>query len=151
LPGASGGGSLGRVKPIAALAVLIALAVSACGGDSAEEKAQASVCSARADISKQIDSLQGLTLTTATTDQIRDGLTAIEGDLKKIRTAQTDLNDERKSEVQEANKAFESGVESIVSSLGSSTSLSDARAQLGAAFDQLATTYRNTFEKIDCG
>jgi hypothetical protein len=139
------------VKPIVALAVLIALAVSACGGDSAEEKAQASVCAARDDISKQIDSLQGLTLSTATTDQVRDGLTAIEGDLKKIRTAQADLNDERKSEVQEANKAFESGVKSIVSSLGTSTSLSDAQAQLGAAFDQLATTYRNTFEKVDCG
>ena len=139
------------MKPIAALAVLLALAVAACGGDSAEEKAQASVCDARDGISKQVESLQDLTLTTATTNQIRDSLTAIGDDLEKIKAAQADLSDERKSEIQDANEAFESGVTNIVSSLGTSTSLEDAKAQLDKALDQLATTYKETFATIDCG
>lgn len=139
------------MKPIAALAVLLALAVSACGGDSAEEKAQASVCDARAGISKQVESLQDLTLTTATTNQIRDSLTAIGDDLTKIKNVQADLSDERKDQVQDANQAFETEVRSIVSNLGTSTSLSDAQAKLDDALNQLATAYKDTFAKIDCG
>ena len=141
----------GGVKPIAALAVLLALAVSACGGDSAEEKAQASVCDARDGISKQVESLRGLTLSTATTNEIRDSLSAIRGDLAKIKSAQADLSDERRDQVQDANQAFETEVRGIVSSLGTSTSLSDAQAKLDDALDQLATTYRDTYAKIDCG
>ncbi len=151
LPGAARGASVGGVKPIAALAVLLALAVSACGGDSAEEKAQASVCDARDGISKQVESLRGLTLTTATTNEIRDSLTAIRGDLSKIKGAQADLSDQRRDQVQDANQAFETEVRSIVSSLGTSTSLSDAQSKLDDALDQLATTYRDTYAKIDCG
>ena len=136
---------------IASLTVLLAVAVSACGGDSAEEKAQASVCDARAGISKQVESLQDLTLTTATTNQIRDSLTAIGDDLQKIKSVQADLGDERRSQIQDANKAFESEVKGIVSSLGTSTSLSDAQTKLDDALGQLATAYRNTYAKIDCG
>ena len=151
LPGAARGESVEDVKPIAALAVLLALAVSACGGDSAEEKAQASVCDARDGISKQVESLRGLTLTTATTNEISDSLTAIRNDLSKIKGAQADLSDERRDQVQDANQAFETEVRGIVSSLGTSTSLSDAQTKLDAALDQLATTYRDTYAKIDCG
>ena len=139
------------MKPITALAVLLVLAVSACGGDSAEEKAQASVCDARAGISKQVESLQDLTLTTATTNQIRDSLTAIGDDLTKIKNVQADLGDERRDQVQDANQAFETEVRGIVSNLGTSTSLSDAQAKLDDALDQLATAYKATFAKIDCG
>jgi hypothetical protein len=151
LPGAPGGESVGRVKPITALAVLLVLAVSACGGDSAEEKAQAGVCDARAGISKQVESLQDLTLTTATTNQIRDSLTAIGDDLTKIKNVQADLGDERRDQVQDANQAFETEVRGIVSNLGTSTSLSDAQVKLDDALDQLATAYKATFAKIDCG
>ena len=140
------------MKPSVAIAVLLAsFVVSACGGESAEEKAQASVCDARAGISEQVDKLKGMTLATATTSEIRNSLTAIRDDLAKIKNVQADLGDERKSQVREANDAFESQVRSIVTTLGTTTSLSDAKAQLGQALDQLASTYQDTFAKVDCG
>ena len=140
------------MKLLAALAVLlVAFAVSACGGDSAEEKAQASVCDARDDISKQVDSLKGMTISSATTSDISNSLTAIRNDLKEIKNAQADLSDERKTQIRDANQAFESQVRGIVATIGTSTSLSGARDQLASAFDQLATTYQSTFAKFDCG
>ena len=115
---------------------LAALAVAACGGDSKEDKAKAQVCDARADITKQLDTLKGLTLSTATTSQVQQSLEAIGNDLNKMKDAQGDLDDERKDQVQQANQAFESQVRDILSSLGSATSLSDAKTQLAQAFDR---------------
>ena len=138
------------MKPLAAVATLVAVLVLAACGDSKEDKAQSQVCDARADISKQVDTLKGLTLTTATTDQIRTSLTAIGNDIEKIADAQGDLKGERKSSVQQANEAFKSEIQGITSSLGSSTSLSDAKDKLSTAFEQLATSYKAAFSKVDC-
>ena len=116
-----------------------------------EDKAKAEVCSARDDIAKQVDDLKSLTITTASISQIKDGVTAIGNDLKKIASAQSDLSDERKQQVQDANSAFKSSVDQIASSLGSSTSLQDAATQLVSAGKTLAQSYENTFAKVDCG
>ena len=132
------------------LTVALALVIAGCGGDDKADQAKTSVCDARADISKQLDTLKGLTLSTATTSQIQDGLKAIDADLKEIKDARGDLSDERRKQVDDANQAFESQVKSIAGSLGSTTSLSDAGAQLSQAFDELGTAYQQTFAKIDC-
>ena len=42
-----------------AIALVLLAAISACGGDSKSDKAMASVCSARDDITKQVDTLAG--------------------------------------------------------------------------------------------
>ena len=42
------------------------------------------------------------------------------------------------------------GVRSTLSALGSTTSMSDAKAQLTQEFDELSSTYEETFAKIDC-
>jgi hypothetical protein len=139
------------MKPLIIVPVIAALALGACGGQSSEDKAKKQVCDARADISKQVDTLKGLTPSTATTTQIQDSLKAIANDLKQIKDAQGNLSDQRKSQVQEANQAFQSQVKDIASSLGTTTSVSDAKTQLAAAFQQLATTYQQTFAKVDCG
>jgi len=133
------------------VAVLIVLGLSACGGgDSKSDKAQSQVCDARADISKQVDTLKGLTISTATADQVTKSLQAIGDDLNKIKNAQGDLSDERKKEVQQANQDFESSVKSIASDLGTSTSLSEAKSALQSALQKLATSYQQTFAKLDC-
>ena len=90
-------------------------------------------------------------LATATTSDISAGLTAIRDDLSTIDKAQADLDDERKSQLRKANEAFEDQVRDLASSLGSTTSLSDAKAQLGDALDQLATAYQDTLATFDCG
>jgi hypothetical protein len=151
LPVAVSGGIVRRMKTRVAIVSLLAAATLGACGDSAEDKAQAQVCDARADISEQVDSLKSLTLTTATTSQIRDSLTAIRDDLSKIKDAQSDLNDDRKSQVQRANQAFGSQVRSVLATLGTTTSLSEAGSQLSEALDQLASTYEDTFAKVDCG
>jgi hypothetical protein len=139
------------MKPIAAVAVaVVALGAAACG-TSEEDKAKEQVCDARADISKRVDTLEGLTLSTATTGQVKDSLTAIRDDLRKIGDAQGDLDDERKSQVQAANAAFAAQLQSIAADLGRDLSAADAKAQLQSALRQLATTYRQTFAKVDCG
>ena len=138
------------MRSIIVVPVVAALALGACGGQSKQDKAQKQVCDARADISKQVDTLKGLTISTATTDQLQSSIKAIGDDLKQIKSAQGDLNDQRKSEVQAANQAFESQVKAVTSSLLSSTSISDAKTQVSSALQQLATSYQQTFAKVDC-
>jgi hypothetical protein len=139
------------MKFLALALALCALGLAACGGGSSkEDDAKNQVCAARDDISKQVDTLKGLTISTATSSQITKSLQAIGGDLTKIKNARGDLSDDRKQDVDQANKNFESSVKSIASDLGTSTSLSDAKTKLGAALDQLASSYKQTFAKIDC-
>jgi hypothetical protein len=129
---------------------LAALALAACGGDSKADQAKSQVCDARADISKQVDTLKGMTISSATSSQIQDSLNAIGDDLTKIKNARNNLDDDRKSQVDDANKNFESQVRSTFSDLGKTTSLSDAKTQLQQAFQGLASSYGQTFAKIDC-
>ena len=94
------------MKPILVLAAAGALALSGCGGSSSSSKqddAKAQVCDARADISKQVDTLKGLTVSAATLDQIQTSLKAIDSDLKKIAGAAGDLKGDDKSQLQQAN------------------------------------------------
>jgi uncharacterized protein YjbJ (UPF0337 family) len=131
------------------LAVALAVALGACG-ESKQDKAKKTVCSARADIGKQVDQLQSLTISTATADEVQQNIRAINGDLSKIKDAQGDLSDERRQQVEAANKTFTSQVQSILGSLGKSTSLSDAKSQLTSATQELATAYKQSFARIDC-
>jgi hypothetical protein len=134
---------------ITALAVAAGL-LAGCGGESQAEKASAQVCAARDDIGKHVDRLKGMTLSTATTSDIKDSLQAIRQDLSTIGDAQGDLSDERRQDVQAANEQFTASVRETAQSLGSTVSVESAKGQLEQAFQQLASTYRSTFAKIDC-
>jgi membrane peptidoglycan carboxypeptidase len=131
------------------LALIVALALGACG-ESKEDKAKSTVCDARADISKQVDQLKGLTISTATAADVQQSLNAINSDLSKIKDAQGDLSDDRRQQVEAANKTFTSQLQSIAASLGSSASLSEAKSQLSSALQQLATAYQQSFARVDC-
>jgi uncharacterized protein YjbJ (UPF0337 family) len=126
-----------------------ALAVAACG-ESKEDKAKSQVCDARADIQKQVDTLSGMTLATATVDGIQSSLKAIQSDLGKIKDAQGDLNGDRKQQVQQANEQFTSQLNSIVQSVGTNRSLSEAGPKLKDAATQLSSSYKQTLAKVDC-
>lgn len=137
------------------LSILILLAsalfVAACGGQSKADKAKSQVCDARADIQTQVKKLQGLTPATVTVNGVKDSLTAIQNDLKKIADAQSNLNGDRKQQVQSANEQFKSQFQSIVSNFGTGLSASDAKSQLQSALQQLAGAYEKSFAKVDCG
>jgi chromosome segregation ATPase len=132
--------------------ILFLLAGAAIGcGESDEEKAQNQVCDARADLQKQVNELSNLTPSTATVDGVQQNLSAIEDDVKKINDAQGNLTEERRQEVESANKEFESDLESIAEGLTSDLSLGGAEQKLRTAAQQLAGSYKQTFAKVDCG
>jgi hypothetical protein len=133
-----------------AVAVLLALALGACG-ESDEEKAQNKVCDAKADIGKQVDELNSLTPATVTTDAVTQNLDAIKADLKDISDAQSDLSDDRRSEVEAATNEFTSSVKNAASDLGTtSLSASDAKARVVTGLQQLAASYQKAFAPVNC-
>jgi division protein CdvB (Snf7/Vps24/ESCRT-III family) len=137
------------MKRSLSIVLLLGTLLGACG-ESDEEQAQDAVCDARAGIQKQVEELSGLTLDTATVANVGDSLNAIRDDLEQIEEAQGDLNDERKQEVESANKEFTSQLQSIAKELSTSLSVSGAKEQFQAAVKQLADAYRQTFAGVDC-
>jgi conjugal transfer/entry exclusion protein len=135
---------------IIVLVLLVAgLTLAACG-ESKEEKAQKQVCNARSDIKKQIDELQGLTVSTATVNGVKSNVKAIGDAVKQIDDAQGGLKGPRKQQVQQANQTFKSALSNIAGSIGRSTSVSDAAQQLQSAVKSLADGYQQALAPIDC-
>jgi methyl-accepting chemotaxis protein len=130
-------------------ALLAALALSGCGQSDAD-KAQAKVCDARADISKQVDALKALTPSTFSTDAVSKSLSAIRSDLSSIKGAQGDLSEERRQQVQDANQAFEDQLKGIAQQVVTSKSTTGAGTQVTSALQQLAQTYQQTFARVNC-
>jgi uncharacterized protein YigA (DUF484 family) len=131
------------------LLVLAAGVLTACG-ESKADKARDQVCEARDDIGTEIESLQELTLTTATNEKVQDSLQAIQSDLKTISSASDDLSADRKKDVQAANDEFTAKMAQIGEDFGSSLSIEGAATQAKAALQQLAQSYRSTFGQLDC-
>jgi Tfp pilus assembly protein PilP len=131
------------------MVVVIAVVAGGCG-ESKSDKAMSQVCSARADISKQLESLKAITPATATTSAITDSLKAVRDDLTTIADAQNDLSEDRQQEVQQANEAFTAQVRTTLRDLGTTVSAENASAQLKSSFEQLRATYAATFGKIEC-
>lgn len=126
------------------IVLVLGTLLGACG-ESDEEQAQDAVCDARASIQKQVDELSGLTLDTATVASVGDSLNAIRADLEQIAEAQGDLNDERKQQVESANKEFTSPLQSIAKTSARASPRAEQRGQLQAALKQLADAYRQSF------
>ena len=137
------------VAVFAVVAVGIYLVVGT--GDSKADEAMAQVCDSRADLAKQVDGLKSMTISTATTDKVTSSLSAIRQDMTDIANARRDLAEENRDEVQAANDAFIASLRETASTVVRSTSIEDAAGQLKDAFQKLATTYTDTYGKIDCG
>ena len=139
-------------RPITALLAIAVVAFAGCGdSESDQERAQNQVCDARADIQKQLSELGNSSLDTATVGGIKQRLDAIKQDLVKIKDAQPQLDDQRKQQVESANQAFGSKVDSIVKDLGTTRSLSGALTDLQNSLIELRDSYRQALAPIDCG
>jgi len=144
----------GRLVVVTVVFVVAALALAACGSDdepSAEEQASAQVCDARDGIAEEVDRLAGMTITTVTADDVTSSLRAIQGNLQTIADNESELSADRRQEVEQATSRFADEVRGVLSVLGRSLSLSDAREQLSTALSQLGEAYRSSLERIDCG
>jgi Tfp pilus assembly protein PilP len=129
--------------------LLVVTAVAACG-ESKTEKAQKQVCDARAEISKQVDELKGLTVTTATVSGVKDNLSTIRDNLKKITSAQDTLSTDRRAQVKQATDTFVSSTTSVLKGLTSDVSLSEVKPRLTQAAQELRAAYADSLAKIDC-
>ena len=150
VPAAAGWDGHDMIRSLAGVALALALAVSACGGDSAEERAQKQVCSARADIKQQVDELKSTTVSTASLDGVQSNLQAIGKSLSQISGAQKDLKGDRKQDVQQATQTFKTEVASVGRELVASLSASDAKQQIQTALQGLASSYQKALAPIDC-
>ena len=135
---------------IAILAGLLAALPVACG-ESEEEKAQNTVCDARADIQERVDDLAALTITSASIDEVTTNLTAIREDLEKIAAEREDLAPEQRQEVDQAAKSFRSELETAATDVVSgAASGEEAGARVGSALDQLAKAFRKAYGPVNC-
>ena len=136
-----------RLAAVAALILTLSLAAF---GESKEDKAQKTVCSARADIKAQVDELKDMSVTTATLDGVRANLREIGDGLEKIAGAQGDLSGDRRQAVEKATQTFKSEVTGVTRELVTSVSLSDGQQQIQAALEGLASSYQAAFAPLDC-
>ncbi len=134
---------------VIAAALLAASALSACG-ESDQEKAQAKVCDARADIQGQVDTLKGLPASPDSVAKATTSLRAIGARLNDIADAQPDLDRDRRQEVEAAVKTFGDQVRTAAGAAVSSGATGNAAASIRTAADQLATSFRESFQPIDC-
>src|SRR5438105_8685937 len=79
---------------LVALVSLGTIALGGCG-ESKQDKAKKSVCSAKADINTQIQHLQATKPSSNALTEVKNDLTAIGNDLTKIKDAQPDLSPAR--------------------------------------------------------
>jgi chromosome segregation ATPase len=141
---------MGRRTVVILASLLTALPV-ACG-ESEEEKAQDRVCDARADIEQRVDDLAGLTITTASIEEVTNHLKAIRDDLEKIAAEREDLAPEQRDAVDQAAKSFRSELETAAKDVVSgAASGEEAGARIGAALDELARSFREAYGPVDCG
>jgi hypothetical protein len=137
------------IRPLIALVLASGLLLSACG-QSAEEKAQTTVCSARADIKQQVDELKGLTVSTVSLDGIQANLKAIRKDLEQIKGAQGDLKGDRQAQAKTATTSFATQVKGVGKQLLTGLTASEGKQQIQAALQGLAAGYKSALEPIEC-
>jgi hypothetical protein len=117
---------------------------------SAQEQAQTEVCSARANIKKQVDGLSAMTAATVTVKAVQSSLSSIAASVSAMEAAQQDLSPDRKQEVQDATANFKAAVAKTGSTLIKSVSLSDGKQQVQDAAQQLKRSYEQALQPVDC-
>jgi chaperonin cofactor prefoldin len=137
---------------LAGLAVLLVALVSAsCGGSSSKaDQAKSDVCSARADISSNLNHLRSMSAGTVTLDAVRSDVQAIQADLDKIKHATPELASDTKQQVQQATSTFTAQLQTTVGNLLTSVSLSDAKTQVKQAATELQKSYASTLGGLSC-
>jgi uncharacterized lipoprotein YehR (DUF1307 family) len=144
---------VGRIVTSSALtlsALAFALvALSGCG-ESAQAKANKQVCAVRSDISKQIRTLNGLTLSASSANTAKRSFEAIGGDVSQIKGLGAKLDSAHRRAVEAATHDFVTRVGAIATALTSKLSPANAAAQFKAALGQLAEAYNQTLASLSC-
>ena len=108
------------------------------------------MCTARADIQAQVETLTSLTAASATKASVTSALEAIATDLQKMKEAQADLTPERKQQVQDAVTAFGTQLRDIAAQAVAGLAAGDAETQAKDAAASLKSAVSESLQPIDC-
>ena len=121
-------------KSLIAVAFLVfsMLGLVACG-ESSQEKATKQVCSATSEISAQIKKLETLPISSSFPTEAKASVEAIDKSIKQINEAAPNLPTASKEEINAADKAFETEIAVITTSVASASKSSNIEAALKSA------------------
>jgi len=141
-----------------ALATLLvgALGLTACG-ESSGEKATKQVCSATSEISAQIKKLETLPISSSFPTEAKASVEAIDKSIKQINEAAPNLPTASKEEINAADKAFQTEIAVITTSVASASkssnleaALKSAEPKIKASLSKLGADYKKAFEALKC-
>lgn len=127
---------------------MCALTLAACG-ESEQAKAEKSACEAKTAISTSVQSLQKLTPQTASVEVVKNDINTIKDNLKKLKEAGEKLSGSHREAIEKANATLTSDLNALAGELTSLT-FTNAKSQLIAALEKLATSYKQALEPISC-
>jgi hypothetical protein len=133
----------------AAIGVVLVFGLAACG-ESKEEKAEKSICSARSEINSKINSLQTLTPSSSAINEAKEDVSAIGNNVTKIVEASKELSPEAKANVQREVSAFQKQLAESVANIVKGGSASAAAEQLRTSLSAIATAYKQDLAQIKC-
>jgi hypothetical protein len=131
------------------LAMLLPLAFATGCGESAQAKAEKTVCEGKKEIGTSVDSLKSMTLTTASASTVQNDIKGIEAGLRKVKGAQGQLSSSRREAAEKANAQMSAELSSISHEL-SSLSLPGALTKVLSVGEKLAASYKTAFAPVEC-
>jgi hypothetical protein len=134
---------------VAAVCLLLAFALVAGCGESEQAKAEKTVCEAKTKIASNVQSLQSLTVANASLSAVKSDVKSIGEELTKIQGVESKLSGARREQVEKANATLSEELTSLTHELTSLT-LPQAQAQITAATNKLATSYKQALAPIEC-
>jgi DNA repair ATPase RecN len=137
------------MRSYVAACLLLSLAFAVGCGESEQAKAEKMVCEAKTKIASSVQSLQSLTIANASVSTVQSDVKAIEEALTEIQGAAGKLSGARKEQVEKANAALSEELTRLMHELTSLT-LPQAQAQITAAANKLATSYKQALAPIEC-
>ncbi len=141
----------------AGVAALVALALlpTGCGGDDAPTaadaaRARATVCTARADIAREVAALRRLTPDLASVPQVKRAVTAITAGIARIRAAREDLGAADAATVETDAARLQRRAQQVTRATLSGGLAGDVRGALQPAIAALAGDARQAFRQVGC-
>jgi len=145
-----------RTRRAALLACVVPLVIAGCG-ESAEEKADKSVCAATTEISTQLAKLESLPISSSFPSEAKSSVESISASIKKIDESAPNLSTARREEIDAANRAFQAEIAVITKDVISastssnlSAALKSAEPQIKASLGRLASGYKKAYEGLKC-
>jgi hypothetical protein len=137
------------------MAVLVSGAIGLAGcGESAEEKAAASVCSSTKAIRAQISKLSDLSVSSKAPEEIKDAAAVMKEEATKIKESTPNLPAASKAPVESAQKTLRTelaGLATTLVSAGQTTAnLEAVLTESEHAVAVLGMTYKQAYESLKC-